>query len=164
MVFGLPANNYSWIISAIVSWIIFFLLVDWSRIKYTVWGGFITSALQLLVDTGAMNLNLYRVESFYMILTSSAFFTFGVVFTIGILYAQTLPENRWKQALSIAVATTLFSLQEVLFIKVQVLEYINWSHLASVFVNILVFISYTWIIDSLGINRAGKKRGGYKLL
>lgn len=160
----MPANNYAWIISAIVSWIIFFLLVDWSRIKYTVWGGLITSALQLLVDTGAMNLNLYRVESLYMILTSSAFFTFGVVFTIGILYAQTLPENRWMQALSIAVATTLFSLQEVLFIKVQVLEYINWSHLASVFVNILVFISYTWIIDSLGINRAGKKRGGYKLL
>jgi len=160
----LPLNNYTWLISAIVSWIIFFLLVDWSRIKYTVWGGFITSALQLLVDTGAINLNLYRVDSVYYILTSSAFFTFGVVFTIGVLYAQTLPENRWMQALSILVATTLFSLQEVLFIRVQVLEYINWFTPASIFVNILVFISYTWIIDSLGINRAGKKRGGYKLL
>ncbi|MFX4261725.1 hypothetical protein ACOBQJ_05950 [Pelotomaculum propionicicum] len=160
----MPLNNYAWLASAIVSWIIFFLLLDWSRIKYTVWGGFITVALQLLVDTGAMNLNLYRVESFYYILTSSTFFTFGVVFTIGVLYAQTLPENRWMQALNIIVATTLFSLQELLFIKVQVLEYISWSHAASIFVNILVFISYTWIVDSLGLNRAGKERGGYKLL
>lgn len=160
----MPLNNYAWIASAVISWIIFFLLVDWSRIKYTVWGGFITVALQLLVDTGAISLNLYRVESIYNILTSSAFFTFGIVFTIGVIYAQTMPESRWMQALNIIVATILFSLQEVLFIKVQALEYTNWSHTASIFVNILVFISYTWIVDSLGINRAGKKRGGYKLL
>lgn len=160
----MPLNNYAWLVSAIVSWIIFFLLVDWSRIKYTLWGGFITSALQLVVDTGAIHLNLYQVESVYYILTSSVFFTFGVVFTIGVLYAQTLPENRWMQALSIVVATTLFSSQELLFLKIEVLEYINWRHAASVFVNILVFISYTWLIDLLGINRAGKKRGGYKLL
>lgn len=160
----MPLNTHAWLVSAVISWIIFFLLVDWSRIKYTIWGGFITSALQLVVDTGAIHLNLYQVESVYYILTSSVFFTFGVVFTIGVLYAQTLPENRWMQALSIVVATTLFSSQELLFLKIEVLEYINWRHAASVFVNILVFISYTWFVDSLGINRAGKKRGGYKLL
>jgi hypothetical protein len=50
----MPLNNYAWIASAVIAWIIFFLLVDWSRIKYTVWGGFITVALQLLVDTGRL--------------------------------------------------------------------------------------------------------------
>lgn len=159
-----PLFMFAWMISAVIAWVIFLLLVDWSRLKYTVWGGVMTSMVQLLVDTGAIKLNLYRVESIFYILTSSFFFTFGVVFTIGILFAQTLPASRRLQALNILVLTALFGLQEILFVKVGVLEYLNWNHAASIFIDILVLTSYTWLVDSLGLNRAG--RGGigrYKL-
>lgn len=160
----LPLPKFAWLISAVIAWIIFFLLVDWFRLKYTIWGGVITLVFQLLVDTGAIKLNLYRVESIFYVITSSFFFTFGVVFTVGILFAQTLPVSRRLQALNILVITTLFSLQELLFVKVGVLEYLNWNHAASVFMDLLVLISYTWLVDSLGLNRAGRKgMGGYKL-
>lgn len=160
----MPLQKYAWLITAVIAWIIFFLLVDWSRLKYTIWGGVMTSMVQLLVDTGAMKLNLYHVESFINIMGSAAFFTFGVIFSVGILFAQTLPASRWLQALNILVITTAFSLQEILFVKVGALEYLTWKQPASTFIDLLVLTSYTWLVDSLGLNRAGRKgTGGYKL-
>lgn len=160
----MPLQKYAWLITMIIAWILFFLLVDWSRLKYTVWGGVMTSAFQILVDTGAMKLHLYRVETLIKLFGSSATFSFGVVFVVGILIAQTLPASRWLQALNILAITIAFSLQEILFVKVGVLEYLNWNHLASIFIDLMVLISYTWLVDSLGVNRAGRKgTGGYKL-
>lgn len=149
---------YAWLISAVVAWIIFFLLVDWSRLKYTLWGGLSVVALQLLVDSGAMNLNLYRVITKVKILNSSVFFTFGVVFVVGVLFAQTLPSSRWLQALDILVTTALFCWLESLFVKVGVLEYLNWNQAASTVINFLALTSYAWLVDSLGLNRAGRGR------
>lgn len=152
--------TFAWLVTMVIAWIVFFLLVEWTRLKYTIWGGVITAALQLLVDTGAIKLNLYRVESTGYVITSPVFFTFGVVFSVGILFAQTLPASRWLQALNILVITTLFSLQETLFAYVGALEYLNWNQSASIFVNLLVLSSLTWLVDSLGLNRAGRRGMG----
>ncbi|MDD4170524.1 MAG: hypothetical protein PHD36_09805, partial [Desulfotomaculaceae bacterium] len=113
-----------------------------------------------LVDTGAMKLNLYRVETLIPFLGSSISFTFGVVFIIGVLFAQTLPESRLLQALNIIAIVALFSTEEYLYIRVGVLEYLNWSHPASIFINLLVFTSFTWLVTVLGLNRAGRGAGG----
>lgn len=159
-----PLNQFSWLISAVVAWVIFLLLADWPRLKYTVWGGLLTASFQLVVDTGAMRLNLYQVESILKLLGSPVFFTFGVVFTMGVLIAQSLPEARSLQALNILVLTALFSMLEILFVKAGVLHYLNWNHAASVFIDLLVLTGYTWLVDSLGLNRAvGGKKGGYRL-
>lgn len=147
----------AWLISAVIVFVIFLLLADWYRLKYTVWGGLMTAGLQLLVDSWAIKLNLYSIETTWHLFGSPVFFTFGVVLTLGILYAQTLPQLRWLQALHIVIITTLFSFEELLYVKVGVLKYLNWNQGASTFVNLLVFTSYTWIIDSLGLNRAGRK-------
>ncbi|MDD2554580.1 MAG: hypothetical protein PHP51_08410 [Desulfotomaculaceae bacterium] len=156
--------EYTWLISAVVAWIIFFLLVDWSRLKYTLWGGLFVVALQLLVDSGAMDLNLYHVNILVKFLNSSVFFTFGVVFVVGVLFAQTLPSSRWLQALDILVTTALFCWLESLFVKVGVLEYINWNQAASTAINFLAITSYAWLVDSLGLNQAGSRGiGRYKL-
>ncbi|MDD3652804.1 MAG: hypothetical protein PHO01_01270 [Desulfotomaculaceae bacterium] len=120
--------------------------------------------LQILVDTGAMKLNLYRVETLIPFLGSSISFTFGVVFTIGILFAQTLPGSRLLQALNIIVIVALFSAEEYLYIKIGVLEYLNWNHLASIFINLLVFTSFSWLVTVLDLNCARRgARGGLKL-
>jgi hypothetical protein len=149
--------EYAWLISAVVAWIIFFLLVDWSRLKYTFWGGLSVVALQLLVDSGAINMRLYRVIYLVKFLNSSVFFTFGVVFVVGVLFAQTLPSSRWLQALDILITTALFCWLESLFVKVGVLEYLNWNQAASTVINFLAMISYAWLVDSLGLNRAGRR-------
>ncbi|HPU35246.1 MAG TPA: hypothetical protein PL078_05625 [Bacillota bacterium] len=145
--------KYAWLISAIVGWIVFFLLVDRFRLKHTVWCGFIICAVQLLVDAGAMQLNLYRVHSFFHIFGSSVFFTFGLVFTMGILFAQYLPKSPLLQGINIMVITALFSIEELLFMKTGALEYINWNPQFSIFIDILVLTSYTWLVSSLGLNR-----------
>ncbi len=149
--------EYAWLISAAAAWIIFFLLVDWSRLKYTLWGGLSVAGLQLMVDSGAINMHLYRVIYLVKFLDSSVFFTFGVVFVVGVLFAQTLPSSRWLQALDILVTTTQFCLLEFLFIKIGVLEYLNWNQAASTVINFLAIISYAWLVDSLGLNRAGRR-------
>lgn len=77
-----------WIITFIVSWIIFFLLVDWRYIKYTVWGGLLALSFQLVVDEIAIGLNLYDFSNVVIrIFDSSLFFTLGAPFCIGVLYA-----------------------------------------------------------------------------
>jgi len=151
--------EFTWLVGAVIAWIIFFLLVDWKRLKYTIWGGVIASTMQILVDTAAMKMNLYHVESKINILGSSVFFTFGVVFAVGVLFAQTLPAWRLLQALNILVMVTLFSMEEYLFIKIGVLKYINWNHPASIFINLLVFTSLTWLVDTLGLNNGQVKKG-----
>lgn len=150
--------EYPWLISAAAAWIIFFLLVDWSRLKYTLWGGLSVAALQLLVDSGAMNLNLYHVNAQVKFLDSSVFFTLGVVFVVGVLFAQTLPSSNWLQALDILITTSLFCWLEFLYLKVGVLEYLNWNQAASTVINFLAITSYAWLVDSLGLNRAGRER------
>jgi len=151
--------EFAWLISAIIAWVIFFLLVDWTRLKYTIWGGIIASTMQVLVDTAAMKMNLYHVESMVHILGSSVFFTFGVVFAIGVIFTQTMPVSRWLQALNILVMVALFSIEEHLYVKIGILEYVHWNHPASIFINLLVFTSFTWLVDKIGLNSAQVKRG-----
>ncbi|OPY58937.1 MAG: hypothetical protein A4E55_00543 [Pelotomaculum sp. PtaU1.Bin035] len=160
---GMTRNlpEYAWPISAVIAWIIFFLLVDWSRLRYTIWGGVFASALQILVDDAAMKMNLYQVKTLISVLGSSVFFTFGVVFAIGVLFAQSLPVSRWLQVFNILVVVALFSVEEYLYVKIGVLKYLNWNHPASIFIDLLVFTSFTWLVEALGLNQAGcVGRGG----
>ncbi|OPX85001.1 MAG: hypothetical protein A4E52_01684 [Pelotomaculum sp. PtaB.Bin013] len=153
--------EYAWPISLVIAWIIFFLLVDWSRLKYTIWGGAIASILQILVDTAAMKMDLYHVKNITHILGSSVYFTFGVVFTVGVLFTQSMPVSRWMQALNILVVVALFSIEEHLYVKIGVLEYTHWNHQASIFINLLVFTGFTWLVDTLKLNRVGRiEKGG----
>ncbi|MCG8400681.1 MAG: hypothetical protein MJA84_03700 [Firmicutes bacterium] len=156
--------EYAWIISAAIGWIIFLFVVDWSRLKYTAWGGLIVVVLQLLVDTTAYELKLYEIEALFIFLGSSIFFTLGVVLSISILFTQTLPDSRLLQGINIVVISLLFYLEEELFVQVGALQYIHWNSAASFGVNILVFTAFTWLVDALGLNRKGRKeRGGFKL-
>ena len=72
---------------------------------------------------------------------------------MGILIAQFLPNTPLLQGINILVITALFSVEELLFLKTGALEYINWNHQSSVFIDILVLTSYTWLVKSLGLNR-----------
>ncbi|OPX90099.1 MAG: hypothetical protein A4E53_01314 [Pelotomaculum sp. PtaB.Bin104] len=153
-------EQFAWLITAVIAWVIFFMLIDWSRLKYTIWGGFIVSGIQLLTDIIGHNLNLYHTEenALIVILKSPIFFTFGIVFVIGVLIAQNLPNSRLLQFINILVLTSLFALEELLFTKIGVLRYEqNYIWVYSVLHSILVFSAITWIVEALSLNRLIKR-------
>ncbi|CCO07448.1 hypothetical protein [Desulforamulus hydrothermalis] len=138
-----------WVITAVVSWIIFYFLVDVNLLRRTVWGGFFTLALGSLVDWGGQYLNLYK---FHDVIISwagcSVFYKFGPVFVIGILFTQYLPKKKYLQVINIVVISLLYLTLELLILQTTAAEYINWHYLASFTVDIGAFIALTWFAET----------------
>ncbi|KHO63111.1 hypothetical protein THYS13_12160 [Thermoanaerobacter sp. YS13] len=131
-----------WIITFIVSWIIFFLLVDWRYIKYTVWGGLLALGFQLVVDEIAIGLNLYDFSNVVIkIFNSSLFFTFGAPFCIGVLYAQTYPRNNILRFINVIVLTALFFVMEYSLVHIGVLKYLHWHYLYSLIIDVAALLA-----------------------
>ncbi len=134
-----------WVISFILSWILLFLLTDNKNLKKNIMGGVLALSLASLVDYGGQKLELY---SFYDIIipwaTCSAFYKFGPIFTMGILFCQYVPNNKWLQAAHILMCSILYILLEMSIISTGVAEYIHWNTFASFFINIVTLGSLTW--------------------
>ncbi len=134
-----------WIISFISSWILFFLLTDNKNLKKNIWGGILALLLASIVDYGGQKLELY---TFYDIIvpwaTCSAFYKFGPVFTMGILFCQYVPNNKWLQAANILMCSIFYILLELSIISTGVAEYVHWHILASFMVNIVTFGCLSW--------------------
>jgi hypothetical protein len=134
-----------WIISFIVSWILFFLLTDNKNLKNNIWGGVLALLLASIVDYGGQELNLYNFMDIIIPWAGcSAFYKFGPIFTMGILFCQYVPRHKWLQTANIFMASILYILLELAIISTGVAKYIHWNTLASFFINILTFGSLTW--------------------
>lgn len=139
-----------WVIAFVISWLLFFYFFDRRRIWPALAGGLTAVVLQLVVDGISLHLHLYRVHHPVLtLLGSSVFFTFGPTFTVGALFGQCLPVNRWWQGINILVFAGLFLMEEHMLMLAGNLEYSHWSHPASFYVNVLVFTFITWVMDSL---------------
>ncbi|RKO66533.1 hypothetical protein [Desulfofundulus salinus] len=138
-----------WVISFAISWLVFFALADRRRYMPLLVGGLAAVIVQLLTDNMGHYLNLYRISDPVLpIFYSSAFFTFGPVFTMGALFGQYLPSLRWLQGLHIMAFSGLFLLEERMFMLAGVLVYTHWDHFASLLVNTLVFTGLAWLVES----------------
>lgn len=136
-----------WIILFIVSWVLFFICVDYKTLSLSqnILCGFLAVILQLLIDSYAINTNLYKVGNVVIdVFGSSLFFVLGPVFVIGTLLSQYHPKSTIKRFFHIVIVSTLFSVTEYLLILRDDLEYINWNHPQSVFVNISVISMLSW--------------------
>ena len=136
-----------WLISFIASWIVFFILVDFKKLKTTIIAGIFTMVFQLYVDHHANIYGLYSITNpIINLLESSLFFTFGIPFTLGVVFVQYLPEtNKWLKILNILVWALLFLFFEVFVINTGVLKHIKWSYFNSFSVNIVIFTILTWL-------------------
>lgn len=134
-----------WVISFISSWILFFALVDYKALKRNMYGGLLTLLLGSIVDYGGQQLGLY---SFYELIIPwagcSIFYKFGPIFTMGILFSQHVPNNKWLQAINIIIVSILYALLELSIISAGVAEYIHWNIFASLSIDFLAFSSLTW--------------------
>jgi len=134
-----------WLILFMVSWIVFFILIDRGTLGKNIWCGIAAVVLQFAVDTQAISHQLYTVQqTIFKIKGSSIFFIFGPVIVIGTLLAQYLPRKRWANVLNIIVVAGLYSLQEYLLLKRGVLVYNNWHFSDSIVVNLSAMIILTW--------------------
>lgn len=135
-----------WVIVFVISWVLFVILADMKQLKYNVWVGFVAIALQLLVDYGGTSRQFYTIEKPVLrICCSSAFFTFGPVFTVGVLIAQYHPAKRWMRLLNILILASLYTVQEILLLNTGELRYMNWTLYDSVVVNICAMIIFSWV-------------------
>lgn len=134
-----------WVISFVVSWIIFFLLTDNKNLKKNVMGGVLALIFASIVDYGGQQLDLYIFKDIIIPWAGcSAFYKFGPIFTMGILFCQYVPRNKWLQTANILVCSILYILLELSIISTGVAEYIHWHTLASFLINILTFGFLTW--------------------
>lgn len=134
-----------WVISFISAWILFFALVDYKTLKKNIYGGIFALLLGTVVDYGGQKLELYR---FYQLIIPwagcSAFYKLGPIFTMGIIFCQHVPRNKWLQLVNIFAVSGFYIMLELSIISTGVAKYIHWSPIASYLINLLAFSSLTW--------------------
>lgn len=134
-----------WVISFIVSWILFLFLVDKASLKTNIFGGLLALVLASIVDWGGQKLELYTFKDVIIPWFScSAFYKFGPILTMGTLFSQSVPSKKGWQALNILIFTIIYLMLEYITILSGVAAYNHWHILASFIVDILALSSLTW--------------------
>ncbi len=135
-----------WVIVFCLSWILFFVFVDLKTIKYNVFGGILAVALASIVDWGGHWLDLYQFHNIIIAWgTCSIFYKLGPVFTMGVLFVQLVPSDKWMQLINIIVFSVIYIMMEISIILVGSASYEHWHWIASFMINLLVFSSFTWV-------------------
>lgn len=134
-----------WFLSMIVGWIVFFLLIDWKKFNVNIWVGMTACILQLIHDTEQEFMNNYQsVNNGIQILKSSFFFTFGVVFTAGVIFFQFLPRNKVLKIIHVLVFSLGFLFFEYVTVRNGMLKYIHYNYMISFADDVLVFATMAW--------------------
>lgn len=134
-----------WFLSFVAGWIVFFALVDFKKININIWGGIAALILQLVHDTEGTISNFYHIhDAGLWILKSSFFFTFGLVFTMGVIFSQFIPKNPKLKLLHILIFAAGFLFFELIALKNGMLTYIHYSFSLSVADDVLVTLTLVW--------------------
>lgn len=136
-----------WFILAVVSWVLFLLLVDWSAFKSNIWCGVAAVILQVFIDNVGISHGLYEIRKCsFCIAHSSFYFTMGPVIAVGILMPQYHPKARIMRILNVLMLTVLYTLQEILLLIRENVVYTNWHFADSVGVNLLAMVFFSWFV------------------
>ncbi|AGC67498.1 hypothetical protein Cst_c04760 [Thermoclostridium stercorarium subsp. stercorarium DSM 8532] len=145
-----------WFFTFVVGWIVFFALVDWRSLSKNFWGGIISCILELWEDALAYSMGMYFfLEKGLEILHVSAYFTFGITLTMGILFVQFLPEKPGLQLVHLLAFTVGFVVFEAIVKYAGILITPHWNLTASFVNNLLIFGGVMWFNDFFK-KRAGK--------
>lgn len=139
-----------WFFTFIVGWVVFLFLVDWKTLSKNIWGGVLSIILELWQDSIAYTMGIYFIrETGLTILNVSAFFTFGITASMGILYLQFTPRKPVLQIIHLLAFTVGFVAFEYLVKYANILITPHWNLVASFFNNILIFGGLLWFNDFL---------------
>ncbi|PAB59925.1 hypothetical protein [Anaeromicrobium sediminis] len=135
----------SWIILFIISWIIFFIAVDFKMLKYTIWSGLLAACMEFLIDMLFIGHNLFKtINNLFEIKGVPIIFTFSAPLAMGILMSQYYPKRKLYRILNVFVLSILFySVEYILLLKGDLI-YMNWSFAESLVIDILAIITISW--------------------
>ena len=134
-----------WIILFVISWILFFLLIDLKKLKTNIYCGVLAMAMQIFVDHQFIALKLYDTKDRIInVFGSSLFFVCGPIFVMGTLLAQYHPQKRYLRIIHVIVISALFSIQEILILNRNALVYLNWHQIDSVGINVGAMALLSW--------------------
>lgn len=129
----------------VIGWVVLFLLIDWKVLHINIWGGIAACILQLIHDTEQDIMNNFHVfDTGIPIMKSSLFFTFGVVFTMGIIFLQFLPQNKILKIIHLLAFSIGFLVFEYLAIKNGMLKYIHYNIWISFLDDVFVLATLAW--------------------
>jgi hypothetical protein len=135
-----------WFFSFLIGWATFFLLVEWKTISRNVWGGLFAIALELWQDGAASVMGIYYFNNVFLTLFDiPVFFTFGIVFTMGVIFFQFIPQNPDLQLLHLLMFSAGFLIFEYIVTVYGMLVLPYWSLPASFFDNVIIFGSMLWM-------------------
>ncbi|PAB59924.1 hypothetical protein [Anaeromicrobium sediminis] len=135
----------SWIILFIVSWIMFFIAVDFKMLKYTIWSGLLTALIEVSIDILYTGHKLYKtVNNVFETKGISIFFIFSVPIVIGTLMSQYYPKKKLYRILNIFIISILFYAVEFILVLKGDLIYINWIWIESLIIDLLTMMSISW--------------------
>lgn len=150
----------SWIVVLIYCWILFFLFIDRTRFKHTVYGGLITAALGTMVDWAGQRLELYRFDGVPVgPAGASLLYAVGPLFTMGVLFFQYLTLNRRMQAANVAAFSLAYLAVETLIVWSGGARYIHWHFLASLGVDLIVFTALSYAGEVIVFKRLALSDG-----
>jgi hypothetical protein len=123
----------------------FFLLVDWKSLYVNLWGGIVACILQLIHDTEQDSLNNYHfINVGIWVFKSSFFFTFGLVFTMGIIFLQFIPQNGKLKIIHVIAFSIGLLIFEYLVVSNGMLKHIHYSYWLSLADNLMVMATLSW--------------------
>jgi len=147
-----------WFFTFITGWVVFLILVDRKTLNKNIWGGIICCLLELWEDSLAYIMGMYFFKEMGIeILNVSAFFTFGITLTMGILFMQFIPGNPVLQIIHLLAFNIGFTVFEALVKYAGILETPHWSLTASFLNSILIFGGILWFNDYLNY-KTGRQR------
>jgi hypothetical protein len=134
-----------WLILFIISWLLFFILVDFKKLRIHVWSGLLAAFIQLVFDAKALSTELYRIPGSTLKLWGSPiYFTFGLVFVVGVLFSQYHPQKNQLIIAHVFVITILYTLTEILLVQRGAVIYLSWNILNSLLINSGVILILSW--------------------
>lgn len=135
-----------WLIFFVISWIVFFLLVDWKKLKINIWSGLSAIVFAVVVDShNVLDHHRYIINNPIIdIKGSSMFFLLGPVFVMGTLMTQYHPQKRLMTVLHVLMICIFYTSMEVILVYRGALQYLDWHLRDSIQVNLTVLTTLSW--------------------
>lgn len=137
----------TWIILFVISWVMFFFIVNYKTLKYNIWAGIFTVILEIMIDYPYTSLNLYKsMNNIIEVGGLSLFYLASVPLVVGTLMAQHYPSKLSYRIANIFVISIIFYGIEFLLLLKGDIIYLNWHWYNSIIINLIGISCISWFI------------------
>ncbi|MBM7854765.1 hypothetical protein JOC37_001143 [Desulfohalotomaculum tongense] len=142
-----------WVLLMLLSWGLALLLVHRPSINKLWPAGLAAVAVTLILDVNLVELGAFRFKNTLYDFRGVPLFYIISNFANGLLLARFVPtDGVLKPVVTVGLAAVFLAL-ELLAVNLGYFQYLNWSPLHSLGLNVLGFIAVLWGVDLLHLRR-----------